>query len=184
MKIITGMHRSGTSMMARLCFEAGGDLGDPNTFYRADKWNVDGYYEQPEIHQINMPLVNGPWGKLSYFRLPSTATILKRSDAKADEIRSVSAKYQGKIVKETRYCLTLPGWLKHGANIENILVCLRSPIQVAKSIQKRNKTLLRHGLELWYIHNQRLLENLDNIPVWFVSYMHLLNEKMPLNFWK
>lgn len=177
MKLITGMHRSGTSMMARLCLEAGGDLGDPETFYQGDQWNPDGYFEQPDIHQVNMPLVNGPFGKLSYFKLPSTKRILARSDKYKGLIQEFDAKYMGKIVKETRFCLTIPGWEKHGATFEKVLICLRSPIQVANSIKKRNKTIINHGLNLWYTHNVRLLENIGNTPFWFVSYNNLLNEE-------
>jgi len=67
MKIITGMHRSGTSLVARLFFEAGADLGDPTTFYRPDRWNPDGYYEQPEIHGLNMKLTEGWLWKFVFF---------------------------------------------------------------------------------------------------------------------
>ncbi len=62
MKIISGMHRSGTSLVARLFFEGGANMGNPLEFYRSDKWNTDGYFEQPDIHSINMPLINGPGG--------------------------------------------------------------------------------------------------------------------------
>ena len=72
MRIITGMHRSGTSLVARLFYEFGADMGTPEYFYRPDKWNPEGYFEQPDIHAINMPLINGPWWKLAYFWLPST----------------------------------------------------------------------------------------------------------------
>ena len=180
MRIITGMHRSGTSLVARLFYEAGADMGNPETFYRPDKWNPEGYFEQPDIHAINMPLINGPWGRFAYFRLPSTRTIMKRAEKRADQIKQTAARYRGKVVKETRFCLTLPAWLKHGAQVDNILVCLRDPIQVARSIQKRGFTTIRHGLNLWYIHNSRLLENAKGIPMWFVYYDNFLNDRFSL----
>lgn len=182
MKIITGMHRSGTSLVARLFYEAGANMGDPDTFYRPDQWNPDGYYEQPDIHSVNMPLINGNWWKFAYFRLPSTATILRRSDKFGDKIREISAKYDYAIIKETRYSLTLPAWLKYGLTVDRVLVCLREPIQVAKSIQKRNYTLIRHGLWLWQVHNQRLLENVPaDTKVWYVNYHNLLNQDTCFN---
>ncbi len=142
MKLILGMHRSGTSLMARLAMEAGGDLGDPNTFYSGDKWNPDGYFEQVDIHKVNMPLINGPWGKFAYFKLPSTETILSRSEKLASLIAEYGKKYEGKVIKETRFCLTLPAWQKHGANIEKVLVCLRHPSEVAGSIKKGTRRFL------------------------------------------
>ena len=42
MKIITGMHRSGTSLVAQIAHRAGAEMGDPETFYRPDRWNPDG----------------------------------------------------------------------------------------------------------------------------------------------
>lgn len=176
MKLITGMHRSGTSLVARLFYEAGANMGDPETFYRPDQWNPDGYYEQPDIHSINMPLINGKLWKFAYFWLPSTQTIMKRSQKFGEEIRVVAAKYDEAIIKETRFSLTLPAWLAHGATVERVLVCLREPIQVARSIQKRNHTLIRHGLWLWEVHNQRLLENVPlETPIWYLNYHNLLD---------
>ena len=70
MKLISGMHRSGTSLVAQLFFEAGADMGNPSTFYPTDKWNSDGYFEQTDILAINQPLINGFLGRFSYFWLP------------------------------------------------------------------------------------------------------------------
>lgn len=175
MFIISGMHRSGTSLVARLFHEAGADMGDPETFYRPDQWNPDGYFEQPDIHAINMPLINGPWGKLAYFRPPSTATIMRRAARRTEQIRATAAKYQDKVVKETRFCLTLPAWTAAGARVTGILVCLRDPIQVARSLQKRNRISIARGLELWRLHNARLLEHATDIPLWFVYYRDILD---------
>lgn len=175
MKIISGMHRSGTSIVARLMYEAGADLGDPNTFYRPDKWNPDGYFEQPEFHAINMPIINGAFWKLSYFSLPSTDRIIRRSARFAESISTVSDKYEGKVVKEVRFCLTLPAWQKYGAHFDRILVCLREPLEVAMSVRKRRRVPLSTGYKLWCLHNERLLENARNIPLWFINYHNLLD---------
>lgn len=172
------MHRSGTSLIARLFYEAGADMGNSDTFYRPDRWNPEGYFEQPDIHAINIPLINGPWWKFAYFHLPSTETILKRAEKRKDQIQNTAKAYNGKVIKETRFCLTLPAWLKYGAGVDKILICLRDPIQVARSIQKRNSTTLRHGYYMWHLHNDRILQhaNTGNIPIWIVDYNLVLNE--------
>lgn len=177
MYIITGMHRSGTSLVARLFCESGADMGDPAHFYRPDRWNPEGYYEQPEIHAVNMPLINGPWGRLAYLRLPTTNTILRRAARRRDQIRETAAKYDGKIVKETRFCLTLPAWLACGARVEKILVCLRDPIAAVESIRKRNAISLRRAYSLWLVHHQRLFDSVGDISLWFIYYGNLLDEK-------
>lgn len=180
MKLIAGMHRSGTSLVAQLFFAAGADMGDPGSFYRPDRWNQDGYFEQPDIHAINMPLINGPLWKFSYFFLPSEETIRRRSRGYADEIRRTSTKYHGKVVKENRFCLTLGAWLDQGARVDRILVVLRNPASVARSLQRRNWLTMRKGYSLWLAHNQRLLQTAERhgIPCGFVRYESLLDSAL------
>ena len=177
MRIISGMHRSGTSLVARLAYEAGAPMGKLEEFYRPDKWNPEGYYEFPEIHAINMPLINGPWRKLAYFHLPSTRTLLRRASRRESEIRRAVGLYQGMVLKETRFCLTLPAWQEYGASIDAVIFCLRDPIQVACSLRRRNKIPLSLGMKLWVLHNQRLLENCDAVPITFVYYNDLLDQR-------
>jgi len=178
MYIISGMHRSGTSLVARLLYEAGADMGDSATFYRGDKWNPDGYYEQPEVHRINMRLINGWWGKLAYFKLPGTETIMRRAGRIRGDIGRMAAKYKDKVVKETRFCLTLPAWLAHGARVDRMLICLRDPVAVAASLKRRNWITTNLAYQLWLEHNNRLLaERPAEIPIWFVNYANLLNEQ-------
>ena len=174
MYLISGMHRSGTSLVARLFYEAGADMGDPTRFYPPDRWNPEGYYEQPAIHAVNMQLVNGPWWKLAYLRLPSRRTILRRAAHRAEQIRLTAAQYRDRVIKETRFCLTLPAWLAYGARVEALCICLRDPILVARSLQKRDRLPIRLGLKPWAPHNERLLEGCRDIPVRFVYYPHLL----------
>lgn len=174
------MHRSGTSLVARFFFEAGADLGDANTFYRPDRWNPDGYFEQPEIHAINMPLINGPWGKLAYFRLPSTDTIMKRARRRRDQIAHASSKYRHNVVKETRFCLTLPAWREQGAIIDGVLICLRHPRDVARSLQRRNRISSRIAYGLWQQHLERVLEHTQDIPTRFIRYESLLDEQLAI----
>ncbi len=87
----------------------------------------------------------------------------------------MAADYRDKVVKETRFCLTLPAWLEAGAQVDGILVCLREPIAVAQSLHKRNKSTIGHGLRLWLTHNQRLLDAAGDIPVRLISFARLLD---------
>lgn len=177
MRLITGMHRSGTSLVARMFFEAGADLGDPQTFYPADKWNPDGYFEQRAIHAVNMPLINGSWWKLANFHLPSTATILHRAEPMAEQIQRTAAEYQDKVVKEVRFSLTMPAWEKYGTEFDSILVCLRDPIAAAKSISKRYHVPMVNGYYIWLTYFTRLIENIGDRPVWYVRYGYLMKEE-------
>jgi len=172
------MHRSGTSLVTRIFYLMGCDLGNPESFYPPDSWNPDGYFEQKDIHKINMPLVNGMFGKFSYFSLPSTDTILKRGRKMSNLIKDTYLKYNGVLVKETRFCLTMPAWIAEGAKFEKVIICLRHPFEVANSIQKRNHTILKHGYYLFNVHNERILQHTQqaNSKIWIVSYANLLKK--------
>jgi hypothetical protein len=173
--IITGMHRSGTSLVAQMLFEAGADFGDPATIYPADKWNPEGYCEKIDIHAINMPLVHGHLWKLAYLRLPSESAILRRAETMAPRIAEIGERYRGRYVKDCRFCLTLPAWRRFGPAINKILLCIRDPLNVAESLWRRNKLPLSLGYALWRSHNKRLLEAAQDIPFWVVYYRNLID---------
>ena len=59
MTVITGMHRSRTSMAGNLLMSFGIPLGDSSTFYRKDEWNAKGYFEQNDVVDINSQLITG-----------------------------------------------------------------------------------------------------------------------------
>ncbi len=175
MRIITGMHRSGTSLTARLAFESGAPMGAPEGFYRGDRWNPDGYYEQRDVLAVNRELVGGPWGRLSYLRLPSEGTVVRRARRLADRVRTAGRTYADALVKDARFALTLPGWTGQGVTVDAIVVCLREPSSVARSLRSRNHVPRRHALALWREHNRRLLAYCAGVPTWFVRYRTLLD---------
>lgn len=175
MKIITGMHRSGTSLVAQIFHLVGAPMGDPAMFYPGDKWNPDGYFEQVEVQELNMRLVNGPFGRASYFRLPGRSTIESRGRKLIHEMTTAATHFQDEIVKDCRFCVTLPAWQLAGAEFPAAIVCLRHPYHVALSIRRRNKMPLSIGLKLWFQHNERLLSSVPSDRLGFVLYDQLLN---------
>ena len=97
----------------------------------------------------------------------------------SDLIRKTYRKYDNVLVKETRFCLTMPAWLAVGAQFEKVIICLRHPYEIARSIQRRNHTLLGHGYYLFNEHNQRILRHVEQAgsKVWFVNYAKLLDKE-------
>jgi hypothetical protein len=174
MNIILGMHRSGTSLIARQFFLAGADFGNPQDFHPADAWNPDGYYEQPAIHAINMPLIHGPWGRLAYLLPLSAQTILRRGQRLESRIRAAIQSFGNKTVKDCRFCLTLPAWRLHQAPIRRAVVCLRHPLAVARSLGQRNRLPRWLALSIWRQHIAALLTNLQEVPTWYIRYENLL----------
>lgn len=175
MKIITGMHRSGTSLVAQIFHLVEAPMGDPATFYPADKWNPDGYFEQREALELNMRLVNGPWGRFSYFRLPGERTIERRGRKLEGELKAAAKRFEGCVVKDARFCLTLAAWRSAGASVPALVICLRHPYHVALSLKRRNKISIPLGIKLWHQHNARLETVAGDERRCYVRYDHLLN---------
>ena len=174
MQLICGMHRSGTSLVARIAFMANADLGDPQDFHPADNWNPDGYFEQKEIIKINSSIINGHWGRAAYFFLPSEQTIAKRAAKYQSVMESISKQFNQKVVKENRFCLTLQAWKNAGLQVDRILVIFRDPLLVAKSLKNRNKIPQRLAFSLWFEHYARLLKSICDIPTRFLWYDRLI----------
>lgn len=177
MRVITGMHRSGTSLVARLFHEAGVDMGDPARFYTPDRWNPEGYFEQTDIHRVNMPLAHGPWGRLSYLRLPSERAVSRRAERRAERIQRTAEAYRHAVVKDPRFSITMTGWRRQTDAIDRVMICLRAPSAVAGSLRRRNRAGLRHSHYLWREHNRRALAAAAGLPVWFVLYENLVDPR-------
>jgi hypothetical protein len=174
MKLICGMHRSGTSLIAQIAYAAGVDFGDSETFWPADAWNPNGYFEQKDIITVNKRLINGRLGKAHYLHPPSEALISKRAERRNAELKLLALKYSNNVVKENRFCLTLDEWLKAGANITRILVVIRDPAGVARSLRKRNHLPATVSNRLWYEHLSRLENSIMHIPrqyLWFDDFV-------------
>jgi len=175
MKLICGMHRSGTSLIAQIAYAAGLDFGDSETFWPADAWNPNGYFEQKDIIAVNKRLINGRLGKAHYLHPPSEALISKRAEKCNAELKRLTLKYSNNVVKENRFCMTLDEWLKAGANITRILVVIRDPAGVAHSLRKRNHIPAIVSNRLWYEHLSRLENSIRHIPrqyLWFDEFVN------------
>jgi len=175
MQLICGMHRSGTSLVAKLFHSAGANMGDPCTFYAADQWNPAGYYEQLDVLRLNISLLHGNWGRLAYLHLPNAATIMKRGTKYAANIAELGLSYADRIVKENRFCLTLPAWRANGGDVRRVIVCMREPVAVALSLKRRNRIPIWYSYRLWLKHIASLLQNCEGLDTWFVRYEALLN---------
>ncbi|MEM1156396.1 MAG: hypothetical protein AAGI44_19845 [Pseudomonadota bacterium] len=168
------MHRSGTSLVARLARDLGADFGDERTFYPADKWNPDGYFEQCEILAINIPLINGPFGRFSFMFLPPDKTIKRRAEKLQNRIETISERYRDSVVKENRFCITLGAWRDLGCSPRKLLIVFRNPRSVAKSLKQRNKIPEWLAMRLWVTHYRRLLRHANGVPTAFLWYDGLL----------
>lgn len=162
---IAGMHRSGTSMVTRLLNLCGMNLGPENEMMPASPANPEGYWEHIWFNYYNNHILarfNGSWDIVPSF--PPGWHNEKELDWAKAEVRNRIASFDSSPIwgwKDPRNSITLPFWRELFPAMGTV-VCLRNPLDVAKSLNKRGSTSVLFGLLLWWQYNSRLL--LDTTP--------------------
>ncbi len=161
--IITGMHRSGTSMITRILNICGLYIGPENKLMPPGGDNPKGFWESAEIMNINGRIMSTYFGD---WENPPKLPYLFWHDKKMDDIHRIiknfvttytqHAKWWG--MKDPRFCLTLPIW-HYWIKDPKILVCLRDPLSVADSLMRRDQKLtLDKCILLWSQYMRSLLD--------------------------
>lgn len=158
---IAGMHRSGTSTVAQLFHRCGLYLGQKDALYGSQPANPDGFWENREYVAINsqiLKMLGAGWD----FPHPLAegwheTEQLHPVRAQAERLLKEFEGHEPWGWKDPRNSLTLPFWTSLLPELK-VVVCLRNPLEVALSLQKRNGSSYAFGLNLWTIYNQRLLE--------------------------
>ena len=122
--MILGMHRSGTSALARICNLLGYDLGSTIALPKSD--NALGFWENDEVCQLTEEL---------------------RDVCHAEFQDSLNW-----CVKDPRSSHLLPIWidLLSSMNVRPLVViAFRNPLAVASSLAKRNNLSLNHACMAW-----------------------------------
>lgn len=164
---LVGMHRSGTSMIARLLNLSGLDLGPPERLLKADKANPLGHFEHRGFLDIDRKLLkhfdatwhNPPDLPPSWETDPGLLPLLRHA-------RALAASFPQEKPwgwKEPRASLFLPFWRQAVPNMR-FLICLRNPLEVAESLQKRNRIAIEHGAWLWYLYTLSSLRDTQRCP--------------------
>lgn len=170
MIIVTGMHRSGTSLAALALQALGADFGPTGRLYGADDWNAAGYLERLEVVDLNSRAITGfertagrgraLMSQLSYLRMPPVGTIDRRLDDMAGLVTSTSVALAGLAVKDPRFCVTLGGWKRHG-EVDGLAVAIRHPSASVASLQRRNRLPPVIGHRFWAWHMRAILPHID-----------------------
>ncbi len=169
MIVVTGMHRSGTSLVCQLLAGMGVSFGAPADRFPSDRWNAAGYFEQKAVMDTNSRIVTGlprnrsrfvAWlGKLVYLCLPRAAAIQRRAERQRAYIAELALQYRGCAVKDPRFCLTLGSWLSW-AEVQHVVVCLREPGAVLASLARRDHLPRWLGARFYAYHLRALLRHL------------------------
>ena len=175
--IVLGMHRSGTSTLARIINLMGAYFGSEEVSVGVSEDNPKGFWERKDVIEIDehiLKAAGGSWWDvepldLAAIQAPDLEYIRQRI---RDTLLKLDA-HRPWFIKEPRLSLTLPLWLEY---LESPLFVSvnRSPVQIAKSLCKRNGIPLEYGLALWEFYAQSAQRMLVGRPCVSVSYEDLL----------
>jgi hypothetical protein len=178
---ILGMHRSGTSALTRVLNLAGVDLGASDlltTEPRAS--NPKGYWELHELTAISDAILKrhgGSWDQPPL--LPNgweTDTALDDLRVRAQEL--IKKQFAASPIwgwKDPRTCLTLPFWQQLLPNMR-YLICLRNPVDVARSLEHRDGLSAEHSSKLWLTYVASALSHTEGRSRLIIFYEDLMDD--------
>jgi hypothetical protein len=155
--VLTGMHRSGTSLLAGAAVRAGVDMGD--RLMAASKGNRHGHFEDLDfVHFHERMLEARGWSALR----PPAEPLLPSPEEEAEARAAVRAELPLWGFKDPRTSLFLDLW-NRALPAPFFLLVYRHPVEVALSLLRRGldvEVQLDPGVAIrsWRIYNARLLE--------------------------
>ena len=172
---IVGMHRSGTSMVAKLLHQAGLNLGDEADLMPPAEENPEGFYEHLEFVSLNDEVLNvagAGWDcpPAAGFDWDDEALDPFRTRA-----RHLAAPLRERLPwgwKDPRTSLTLPFWRSAIGPLRTVVV-IRNPLEVVSSLVRRNGFSAALALKLWHVYTERVLQDTspdDRLVTHFDSY--------------
>lgn len=137
--IITGMHRSGTSMLSGALGICGLDIGSNFRPPPYAKNNPKGYFEDLRFKEINRDLMKKAGFVHGSFKIPKRFVIVESEKTKA-KIRSFRNEWDKRHPvgwKDPRACLTLKIWKRYLKRLK-VIVIERPAEEIAASLKTRN----------------------------------------------
>lgn len=171
---IIGMHRSGTSLVARLLNLCGLDLGPSENFLEPNDSNPLGFFENEDFtYKIDDGLLNhlgGSWDNLPEFKDgweydPALEQIVQEAKERIQSF-SKSPKWGW---KDPRTTVLLPFWESLIPNLR-FVICVRNPLEVAKSLAKRDRIPIKKGIHLWQQYMRAAVQDTEGYARIFTFY--------------
>ena len=175
--VVLGMHRSGTSVVARLLNLMGAYFGTENTSTGASEENEKGFWERIDVRSLNDSILhnaNCDWDRIADFNTESIPPVfLDAYQRSATEIILNLDAHRPWFIKEPRLCVLFPVW-RHVLEMPFCVHVIRNPVEVAQSLKVRNGIPIKAGLALWEVYNKRAIAASSTLPRHFLSYADLL----------
>ncbi|MCA9864205.1 MAG: sulfotransferase, partial [Thermomicrobiales bacterium] len=175
---IVGMHRSGTSMVAKLLSEAGLYLGPDDALMPPASENPEGFFEHLDFVGLNDEVLNEAGAGWDCPPPVTTNWLDAAFDRHRERARALAAPLTAHGLwgwKDPRSSLTLPFWESAIGPLRTVLV-VRNPLEVVTSLHRRNGFSIALSLTLWQIYAERVLNStapgqrvVTHFDAWFVD---------------
>lgn len=157
--VVTGMHRSGTSLVASLLQEVGVHMGEE--LLGPYQGNRQGHFEDVDFLHFHQQLLNR-LGQPTY--IPDTTTLDQLTEQEKRQASLLCQQRAHRPIwgwKDPRTTLFLNFWQQQLPQARYLLI-YRHPLDVILSLIRRGTDLIMilnplRGLESWHLYNQRLL---------------------------
>ena len=179
--LVLGMHRSGTSALTRVVNLLGVELGT-DLMEAAEGNNERGFWEHQGVvtrHDRLLADLGMRWDDpraMPRDWLTHPATLAARTDLEA----ILDAEFSGAAlwgVKDPRMCRLLPLWREmlaaRGVRM-TVLHMLRHPLEIARSLERRDAMPRGRALMLWLRHQIEALTASDGAPQSWASFDRLM----------
>lgn len=160
--IVLGMHRSGTSALTGALAAMGVHVGDEDEVTPKNWENPKGFFERRDARQLCDALLHrsgADWWKVSSFNADNINfdALHELRPRIADLVRRLDERGHWAL-KEPRLCHLLPAFQSALRNPLAIMTC-RHPLEVARSLRRRNGFSLQAGLALWEAYTVAMLHH-------------------------
>lgn len=179
--IITGMHRSGTSLTTAIIKKLGVFLGNKGELMPPAPDNADGFYERWDVWRLNEALLKR--ADASWHTPPASPDFWKQGlEIPLNQLRDKAGKIIGIMnshpvwaMKDPRFSLTLGFW-REWIPEARYLICIRDQLEVALSLNKREGFDEPYALNLWHTYYQWLEASIPKEQRLVIHYQDLLDK--------
>ncbi|WP_303830818.1 hypothetical protein [Asticcacaulis taihuensis] len=150
---VLGMHRSGTSALTGVLAKLGAEL--PRALMAEHEINPKGFFESTVVMGVNNELLAAHGSSWRDFR---PLTIEPTNSVKGRISEALKNEYSDSafvVLKDPRICRMVPAWDAAATElgyVTSYVLPYRHPLEVAKSLEKRDSMPIAEGLLLWLRH--------------------------------
>lgn len=183
--MVVGMHRSGTSSLAGALSRLGVDFGTNLMPANDNDRNEKGFFEDLDVVNLHDRILGEMNSRWDDPRQSMDKRWFESEEAvpfRQKLLSLLNEKFETKSlwgVKDPRLCLVMPLWmscLEEMGHEPVIIPILRHPMEVTKSLQRRNHFSVEKGLRLWIRYVNELHQMAPTCCQPVVSYEALLEE--------